>query len=302
MEARPIKTILVSQNEPEDISKSPYKTLIEKYDVDVTFYKFFDVVGIGVKEFRKKRVIHTDYTGVIFTSRVAVDHYFRLAKEMRIRIPEDMKYFCLSEKIANYLQNYIQYRKRKIFFGQATFQDVVDILLKHKEEKLLFPCAEEVTNNNFKILDKAGINYTASPMYRSEIKDLREDINLQKFDMVVLFSPMGVKALTTSFSDNNTYEHVTFSAFGDTAQKALKDSGIMVTVPAPTENAPSIVMAIEQYISKTPEEKAEHIKLMIEAFQKKTPRKRATPTTKTVAKAKKSSSPAKKAVEKKQIS
>ena len=278
MEPKTIKTILVSQNAPEDISKSPYKALIEKHRIEVTFYKFFDVVGIGVKEFRKHRVIHTDYTGVIFTSRIAVDHYFRLAKEMRISIPEDMKYFCSSEKIANYLQNYIQYRKRKIFFGESTFQDLVDLLLKHKEEKFIFPCAEEITNNNFKILDKVKINYTPSPMYRSEIKDLTNDIDLKKFDMVVLFSPVGVKALTTSFPDSKAYEHITFSAFGTMAQKSLKDAGIMVTVPSPTEEAPSVVMAIEQYITKTPEEKAEHIKSMQEIFQKKTPRK-STPTT-----------------------
>lgn len=296
MEPKTIKTILVSQNAPEDISKSPYKTLIEKHHIGVTFYKFFDVVGISIKEFRKRRIIHTDYTGVIFTSRIAVDHYFRLAKEMRITIPEDMKYFCSSEKIANYLQNYIQYRKRKIFFGESTFQDLVDILSKHKEEKFIFPCAEEVTHNNFKILDKAKIDYTPSPMYFSEIKDLTKDIDLKDFDMVVLFSPVGVKAFTSSFPDKKSYEHITFSAFGTMAQKALKEADIMVTVPSPTKEAPSIVMAIEQYIIKSPEEKAKHIKSMQEAFQKKAPRKTAAATSgkKTKSAAKKSTAAASK--------
>jgi uroporphyrinogen-III synthase len=138
-----IKKILVSQPEPADLEKSPYKNLVTKYGVDITFFKFFEVVGLTVSEFRKSRIHLTEYTAVIFNSKNSIDHFFRLAKELREVIPDSMKYFCTSEAIAHYLQNYIQYRKRKIFFGNQYFSELIEILSKHREEKFLFPCSDE---------------------------------------------------------------------------------------------------------------------------------------------------------------
>ncbi len=162
-----VKKILVSQPEPADLEKSPYKNLVTKYGVDITFYKFFEVVGLSVSEFRKSRIHLGDYTAVIFNSKNSVDHFFRLAKELRENIPDTMKYFCSTEAIAHYLQNYIQYRKRKIFFGNQYFADLIEILSKHREEKFLFPCSDEKQTEYTKMLDKAKFKYTKATMYTS---------------------------------------------------------------------------------------------------------------------------------------
>ena len=153
MTERTIKNILISQPEPTDLLKNQYKALSSKYEVEFTFYKFFDVVGISNREFRDYKISLLDYSAVIFTSKLSVDNYFRLAKELRLNIPESMKYFCITEAVANYMQNYVQYRKRKIFYGKLTFKDLVEVIVKHKEEKFIIPCAEDATIEYFKMLD-----------------------------------------------------------------------------------------------------------------------------------------------------
>ena len=159
-----IQSILISQPAPADLENSQYKNIIDKYGVKLTFNKFFDVVSISNREFRAQKINILDYTGVIMTSKLAVDNYFHFVSEMRIKIPDTMKFFCITDSIANYLQNYIQYRKRKIFYGKLTFDDLIDVINKHSEEKFLFPCAEDARQENFKKLDAKGINYTKAIM------------------------------------------------------------------------------------------------------------------------------------------
>ena len=247
MEKKEIKSILISQPAPADLEKSQYKVLIDKYGVNLTFEKFFSVVGIPNKEFRTKRVSILDHTAVILTSKLAVDNFFRMAKELRLKIPESMKYFCVTEGIANYLQNYIQYRKRKIFFGKISFKELMDVICRHKDEKYIFPCAEDAAADNFLLLEKFKINFKKAVMYRSEPKDLT-NIDISKFDMVAVFTPIGVKSFIKSFPFIKDKDMV-FSAFGAATQKALKNARIKVLVPAPSVKYPSLVMAIEAYLS-----------------------------------------------------
>ena len=276
-----IKNILISQPAPADLDKSQYKYLIDKYELNFTFNKFFDVAGITNKEYRASKVNILEHTAVIVTSKLAVDNYFRLAKELRLVIPESMKFFCVSESIANYLQNYIQYRKRKIFYGKLQFAELIEVILKHKDETFLYPCSDDTTIENFKLLEKAKIKYTKSVMYRPEPKDLK-DIDIAQYDMVVMFSPIGVKAFTQSFPGYN-HEKIVFAAFGSTTQTALKEAKIKTMVPAPIPIAPSMVMAIDKYISFSPKEMAEHIEKVEEEFNKK-PEKKTTVSLKVTAK------------------
>ena len=250
--AEKIKNVLVSQPQPVNIEKSPYKNLVEKYHVNLHFLKFFDVVGIETKEFRKQKVHIQDYTSVILNSKNSIEHFFRIAKEMREEIPDSMKYFCSSEAVALYLQNYIQYRKRKVFFAKQHFAELIDIIQKHKEDRFLFPCSEETQTDHIKMLDKSKLKYTRASMYRSVAKDLKK-IDLDQYDMVVLFSPQGVKALLQNYPNFDS-EKTLVSAFGTSTHAALSEAGIKLTVAAPTKVAPSMAMAIEDFIlGKEPE-------------------------------------------------
>lgn len=275
-----VKNILISQPAPEDLTKSQYRVLIDKYKVQLTFFKFFDVVGVSTREFRDSRIALLDYTAVIMTSKLAVDNYFRLAKELRITIPETMKYFCIGETIANYLQNHIQYRKRKIFYGKVAFSDLVEVMVKHKDEKFLFPCAEDASSDYFKMLENTKLNFTKAVMYRSVIKDLSA-LNISDYDMVAMFSPIGVKAFVHNFPDAS-HENILIAAFGATTQAALKSAKLKSYIPAPTKDYPSMVMAIDKFLSLDEQQRQDWIK-EIEIQSKKRPRK-ATTTTKSTAK------------------
>jgi len=263
--------ILISQPAPADLAKSQYNYLIEKYGVKFTFNKFFDVVPLSAKEFRATKVVILDHSAVIMTSKLAVDNYFRMAKEMRDRIPDSMKFFCVSESIANYLQNYIQYRKRKIFYGKLQFADLIETLIKHKEENFLFPCSEDTKTDNFKLLEKAKIKYTKSIMYRSVPRDLT-DIKIDDFDIVVMFSPIGVESFVKSFP-NYDHSKIIFAAFGVSTQAALKAAKIITMIPAPTAERPSMVMAINHYLSLNESQLAEYKKQMQEEFYRRPERK-----------------------------
>ncbi len=240
-----LEKILISQPEPTDIELSPYKKLVKDHHLDITFYKFFTIEGITASEFRKSRIHLSDYSAIIFNSKYAVDHFFRLAKELRETIPDTMKYFCSTESVSFYLQNYIQYRKRKVFAGPQFFADLIDIMAKHREENFLFPCSDEKQTEYTKLLDKAKFKYKKAPMYRSVPRDLTH-FNLKDFDLIALFSPIGVRALLHSFP-NFKDDPIPVAAFGTSTHASLHAAGIDLTIAAPTKSAPSMAMAIENF-------------------------------------------------------
>ena len=242
-----VKNILISQPEPTNLENSPYYRLKEKYDLNLTFFKFFDIVGVPATEFRKSRIHVKDYTAVIFNSKNSIDHFFRMEKELRETPADSVKYFCTTEAIALYLQNYVQYRKRKVFFANQTFADLIDLLSKHKEEKFLFPCSSEKQTEYTKMLDKGKYKYTKAVMYRSVPKDLTH-FDLSKFDMIVLFSPIGVRSLLESFPNFAEQNDITVAAFGLSTHAAINAANIKLTIAAPSKNAPSMTAAIENYI------------------------------------------------------
>jgi uroporphyrinogen-III synthase len=242
-----IKRILVSQPKP-DTAKSPYFDLAEKNNIQVDFRPFTQVEGVSAKEFRQTRVQILEHSAVIFTSRTAIDHYFRISGELRLIIPDDMKYFCISEATAFYLQKYIVYRKRKIFHCTGKFSDLIDLMKKHKDEKFLLPmsqiCQPEITN----LLDKAGYQYTKAIIYKTVSSDL-SDLKDVNYDILVFFNPSGIQSLMQnfpSFLQNDTK----IACFGNTTAKAVIEAGLRIDIEAPTVEAPSMTMALEQFIKK----------------------------------------------------
>lgn len=241
-----VKTILVSQPKPEG-DKSPYFELAKKCNVKIDFRPFIHVEGIPAGEFRKDRVNISDHTAVILTSRNAVDHFFRICQEMRVTVPESMKYFCISESTAYYLQKYVVYRKRKIFHGKQTFSDLIDVIKKHKEEKFLLP-SSETADEVPDILDQHKIKYTKAVIYKTVCSDLSDLANVN-YDILVFFSPSGIKSLFQNFPKfKQNYTRI--AAFGPTTAKAVEDAGLKLDIHAPTPQAPSMTMALEQYIKK----------------------------------------------------
>lgn len=242
-----IKTILVSQPEPST-AKSPYFELAEKSNVKIDFRPFIQVEGIPAKEFRQTRIQILDHTAVIFTSRTAIDHFFRVCQELRITVPDSMKYFCISEATAFYLQKYIVYRKRKIFYADGRFTDLVNVMKKHKGESYLVPLSDIHKQEIPKLLDKGEYKYTKAVLYRTVSSDL-SDLTDIKYDVLVFFSPSGIKSLYQNFPDfeqNNTR----IACFGPATAKAVSDAGLRLDIQAPTAQAPSMTMALEQYIKK----------------------------------------------------
>lgn len=242
-----IKSILVSQPKPST-AKSPYFELAEKNNIKIDFRPFIQVEGISAKEFRQTRIHILDHTAVIFTSRTAIDHFFRISQELRLTIPDTMKYFCISEATAYYLQKYIVYRKRKIFYGNGKFSDLVALMKKHKEEKFLVPLSDIHKQEIPELLDKGGFNYTKAILYRtvgSDLSDLR-DVN---YDILVFFSPSGIKSLFQNFPDF-TQNNTCIACFGPTTAQAVRDAGLRLDIEAPTAQAPSMTMALEQFIKK----------------------------------------------------
>jgi uroporphyrinogen-III synthase len=242
-----VKNLLVSQPKP-DLEKSPYADIIKKYNVKIEFKKFFKIEGVPSKDFRQNRINLLEYSAVIFTSKNAVDHYFRLCTEMRIQVPDTMKYFCVTEAIALYLQKYIQYRKRKIFHGNNLFSDLMESIKKHKTEAFLLPCSETYNQEVLKILDENKINYTKTEVYRNVPDDLSKT-KLQNFDMLVFFSPSGIKSLFHNFPKFKQNSTV-IATFGETTSHEAKEAGLKVSVEAPNPQAPSMTMAIDQFLQK----------------------------------------------------
>lgn len=240
-----VKSILVSQPKPES-ERSPYFDLADKHNLKIDFRPFIHVEGIGAQEFRKTRINILNHGAVIFTSRNAVDHYFRIAEEMRVSIPSSMKYFCLSESTAFYLQKYVVFRKRKIFHGKTTFKDLLDVMKKHKDENFIFPCSDILKADYPQLLEENGFKYSKATLYRTVCSDL-SDLAEIKYDMLVFFSPSGIKSLFQNFpkfEQNGTR----IAAFGSTTTKAVEHHGLNLNVQAPTPETPSMTMAIERFI------------------------------------------------------
>jgi uroporphyrinogen-III synthase len=244
---RKVKSILVTQEPPAD-ANSPYLKLSEKYHLKVDFIPFIQVEPVPLKEFRKQKVEILQHTAVIFTSRNAVDHYFHICAELKLEMPPEMKYFCISEQTSNYLQKYIVIRKRKIFTGMKTAQDLIEILKKHKNEKYLFPCSDIRKNDIPDFLKQGGYQYTEAVMYHTVASDLSH-LKDVFYDILAFFSPSGINSLFTNFPEfkqNNTR----IAAFGPTTAKAVRDAGLILDIEAPLPNAPSMTGALELYIKK----------------------------------------------------
>ena len=241
-----VKKILVSQPKPET-GKSPYLDLEEKYNVKVNFRPFIKVEGLSAKEFRQSKISISDYTAVIFTARTAIDHFFRLCEEMRITIPDTMKYFCTTESIALYLQKYIIYRKRKIFHGNTgKLDDLLPFLMKHNKEKFLYAISSVHKEEDLNILDKNNINYTKAVMYRTVSNDFTPEENFD-YDMLLFFSPSGIDSLLKNFPDFKQ-EDIKIGCFGATTAKAVRDAGFRLDIEAPTAKTPSMTAALDMYL------------------------------------------------------
>jgi uroporphyrinogen-III synthase len=242
-----IKRILVSQPEPPS-AKSPYYEFAERNNVKVDFKPFIQVEGVSCKEFRQTRVNILDHSAVIFTSRTGIDNYFRICNEMRITVPETMKYFCISEATAFYLQKYIVYRKRKIFYGDSKFSELVDIIKKHPDEKYLLPLSHIHKPEIPQLLEEAKVNYTKAILYKTVSSDL-SDIKDVNYDILVFYSPSGIKSLMQNFPDFEQNE-IKIASFGASTAKAVQEAGLRLDIQAPNPQAPSMTMALEQYIKK----------------------------------------------------
>jgi len=249
-----VKKILVSQPKPTS-DKSPYFDLERKYGVEVVFRPFIKVEGLSSKEFRQSKINVPDYTAIILTARTAIDHFFRLCKELRYNVPDTLKYFCVSETVAHYLQKYVIYRKRKIFYSETgLMEDLIPIIAKHHKETYLMPVSD-VHNDKALVLDNNKVKYVKAIMYRTVSNDFKPGEGFD-YDMLVFFTPAGIKSYTTNFPDYKD-RHVVIAAMGQTTLEAAQAAGLQVDVTI-TPETPSMASAIEQYLkkAKAEEEKA----------------------------------------------
>lgn len=242
-----VDSILVSQPTPSN-QNSPYFKLAEKYNLKIDFRQFIGIDPVELREFRKQKVNILEHSAVIFTSRNAVDHFFRLALESKIEVPTDMKYFCISEQTANYLQKYIVIRKRKIFTGERTAQDLLNVIKKHKDEKFIFPCSDIRKDDIPNFLNENGLTWSEAIIYRTVAADL-SDLDDVTYDLIAFFSPSGIESLFSNFPDFKQNQ-TRIAAFGPTTAKAVKDAGLILDIQAPLPNAPSMTGALEEYIKQ----------------------------------------------------
>ena len=240
-----MKTILVSQPEPK-IENSPYFDLIDKQKVKIDFRPFIHVEGVSGKDVRTQKIDLTQYTAIILTSRNSVDHYFRITEELRFKVPDTMKYFCLSEAVAYYLQKYVVYRKRKIYVGKRTFSELAPLIKKYKNEKFLLPSSDKLKSDIPEILNELNIEWKEATFYKTVISDL-SDLRDVYYDILVFFSPSGIESLFENFP-NFKQNKTRIAVFGNTTVKAATDMGLRVDIHAPTPDTPSMTMALEKYI------------------------------------------------------
>ena len=229
----------MSQPEPNN-PKSPYFELAKKYNLKIDFKQFIQVEGISAKDFRQQKINLSDFSAIIFTSKTAIDHYFRICEELRVTVPDTMKYFCITENVAFYLQKYIVYRKRKIFHGKANFEDLIDVIIKHKEENFFVPDIPELLARN-------RIRHTIGTMYRTISRDF--DSKELDYDLIVFFSPSGIKSLKENFPTFVQGE-VKIAAFGPTTAEAVTNEGFRLDLQAPNPKAPSMTMAIDNFLKE----------------------------------------------------
>jgi len=243
-----IKKILVSQPKPAS-EKSPYFDIASKFDVELVFRPFIKVESMSAKEFRAQKVSILDYTAIVFTSRHAIDHFFTLAKELRVTIPEDMKYFCVTETIALYIQKYVQYRKRKVFYGATgRIDDLIPAMVKHKAEKYLVPMSDVHNDSLTKLLDSKKLNHKEVVMYRTVSNDFtEEEVRTFDYDMLIFFSPSGIESLMKNFPDFKQ-DRVAIATFGPATAKAARDAGLRLDIEAPNEKYPSMTGALQHYL------------------------------------------------------
>jgi uroporphyrinogen-III synthase len=242
-----IKTILVSQPEPK-VENSPYYDLIDQQKVKIDFRPFIHVEGLNAKDVRHQKVDLSDYTAIILTSRNAVDHYFKIAEEMRFKVPDTMKYFCQSEAIAYYLQKYVVYRKRKIYVGKRTFPELVPLFKKYKDEKFLVPGSDKIKPLIPDTLEGMKLNYKQATFYKTVVSDLSDLANVY-YDILVFFSPSGIDSLFKNFPDFEQND-TCIAVFGNTTVKAANEAGLRIDIKAPSPENPSMSMALNKYIKE----------------------------------------------------
>jgi len=249
-----IKKILVSQPKPTS-EKSPYYDIANRFGVELVFRPFIKVEGMSAREFRTQKVSILNYTAIVFTSRHAIDHFFTLAKELRVTIPEEMKYFCVTETIALYIQKYVQYRKRKVFFGTTgRVDDLLPTMIKHKSEKYLVPMSDVHNDSLTRLLDSKKLQHKEVVMYKTVSNDFtEEEIKTFDYDMLVFFSPSGIESLTKNFPDFNQGD-IAIATFGPATAKAVREAGLRLDLEAPTEKYPSMTGALQHYLLMQEEE------------------------------------------------
>lgn len=240
-----VKTILVSQPEPK-MENSPYFELAEKQKIKIDFRPFIHVEGVTTREVRSQKIDLSKFTAVILTSRNAVDHFFRIAEEMRFTVPNELKYFCQSEAVAYYLQKYVVYRKRKIYVGKRSFVDLINIIKKHKEEHFLLPSSDKLKEIVPKSLDEINVNWKRAILFKTVTSDL-SDLEDVFYDILVFFSPSGIDSLFKNFP-NFQQNNTRIAVFGNSTVKAAKKAGLKCNIKAPSPETPSMTMALEKYI------------------------------------------------------
>ncbi len=241
-----VKTILVSQPEPK-MENSPYSRLIEKEKVKVDFRPFIHVEGVTAKTVREQKIDLNDFTAIILTSRNAVDHFFRIAEEMRFKVPDSMKYFCQSEAVAYYLQKYVVYRKRKIYVGKRLFTDLTPMFKKYKDEKFLLPSSDSLKPSIPKALEDLNLDWKRAIFYKTVVSDL-SDLKEVYYDILVFFSPSGIESLLKNFPDFKQND-TRIAAFGNSTVDAAKKAELRIDIKAPTPETPSMTMALQKYIT-----------------------------------------------------
>ena len=244
-----IKKVLVSQPKPSSSEKSPYFDIAEKYGVTIDFRPFIKVEPVTAKEFRQQKISILDYTAVIFTARTAIDHFFRLCEEMRITVPDTMKYFCMTETIAVYLQKYIVYRKRKVFFGHTGKpENLLTVINKRSKETFLLPVSDVHKEDLMRLLDEKKINYTKAVMYRTVSNDFTPDEKFD-YDILLFFSPSGIASLLKNFP-NFDQQEIKIGSFGPTTAKAVLDAGLRLDIEAPKGEVASMTAALDLYLKE----------------------------------------------------
>jgi uroporphyrinogen-III synthase len=243
-----VKNILISQPKPSDIEKSPFYEISKKYNLKIDYYKFFRIERLSSKEFREQKIYLNNYSAIIFTSRMAVDHYFSMAKDLRYIPPISIKYFCMSEAVAYYLQKYIQFRKRKIFFCNNNYDELVTIMKKHEKETFLLPCSGEHNDYISNLLVENGFKVDKGVFFRPVVENLSK-LDIYSYDMIVFFSPFGVKSLKENFKDFKQND-IIIGGFGESTALAIKEMDLNQNIIAPQEKFPSMTMAIDDYLTK----------------------------------------------------